>query len=296
MNNKNETKLGVFYALFAFGFWGLVPIYFKAVSSVPAIEVLLHRVIWSVVFLFFVLLYKKEFKNALALMKNKKISIYLLASSIVIAFNWLTFIWAISHNKILETSLGYYINPLVTIFFGFIFLKEIPSKKQKIAIFLGFLAVCFQLYTLGYFPIVSLILALTFPTYGLIRKKIHVSSLTGLFIETLLIFPVAFAYLLFLIWQGENHFSFSSSPTLAFLLVLAGFITVVPLLAFNSATTRLKLSTIGFFQYIGPSVSLLLAIFVYNEPLNNEKLITFSLIWLALLIVSLDSLKRKKHG
>lgn len=293
MNEKNQTNLGIFYGLFAFIFWGLVPIYFKSVSSVPAIEVLLHRIIWSVVFIFFIIWQKKEFVKVAELIKNKTTSFYLFISSVVIGLNWLTFIWAIENNKILEASLGYYINPLVMILFGFLFLSEIPSKNQKIAIFLAFISVCYQLYTIGYFPLVSFILAITFPTYGLIRKKIRVGSLIGLFVETLFLLPFALGYILYLQATHQNHFSFENNFTLAILLMLAGVITVLPLLAFNSAATRLNLTTIGFLQYIGPSVSFLLAIFVYNEPLSKERLLSFCLIWIALFIVSIDSLKRK---
>lgn len=293
MNLEKEQKAGLFYGLFTFIFWGIVPIYFKAVSSTPSYEVLLHRIVWSVVFLSFILLLKKDFTKALVLAKNKRVAKYLLASSIVIAFNWLTFIWAIEHNQIIETSLGYYINPLVTITFGILFLKEKPTFYQKIAIAIAFFAVCYQLYMLGSFPMVSIILAITFPIYGLLRKKVNLGSLVGLFIETLFLLPIALLFWFYLFITNHNHFSFTNDPNLAFLLMLAGVVTVLPLLAFNSAATRLKLSTIGYLQYISPSVSMLLAVFLYNEPLTKEKLITFSLIWIALFIVSLDTLKLK---
>lgn len=293
MDNKNETKLGVFYALFAFTFWGLIPIYFKALEYVSAFEILMHRVIWSVVFLLLIIWKKREFSHTLLVIKNKKIAIYLLFSSIIIAINWLTFIWAVEQKKIIETSLGYYINPLVTIFFAYIFLKESPTKMQKIAIFLAFIAVAYQIFSLGYFPLISMILAISFAVYGLIRKKAHVSSLVGLFIETIFLFPLALGYLFYINVTNQSHFSFTNEPYTSLLLLLAGVITVLPLLAFNSATIRLRLSTIGFFQYIGPSVSFLLAIFIYNEPLSYEKLITFSLIWLALLLISLETIKRR---
>lgn len=291
MNLDKDRKLGFFYGVFAFVFWGLIPIYFKAVSAAPSYEVLLHRVVWSVVFLFFILWFKKDFHKALILAKDKKIRTNLFASSLVIAINWLTFIWAVENNQILETSLGYYINPLVMIFFGIVFLKEIPTFKQKIAIGLAFFAVCYQIYMLGNFPLVSIILAITFPIYGLIRKRINVGSLVGLFIETLFLLPIALLFWLYLFTINENNFSLTLAPNLSLLLILAGVITVLPLLAFNSAATRLRLSTIGYLQYIGPSVSMLLAVFLYGEPLTKEKLITFSLIWVALFIVSLDSLK-----
>ncbi len=295
MGNKNQTNLGIFYGLFAFTFWGLVPIYFKAVSSVPALEVLIHRVIWSVVFLFFIIWQKKEFFKVLQILNHKKTSILLFIASIVIAINWLTFIWAVSNNQISQASLGYYMNPLLTILFGHIFLKESVNTNQKIAIFLCFLAICFQLYAMGYFPMVSLILAITFPIYSLLRKKLHVNSLVGLFIETAFMFPFAFIYFIYLSYIDENHFSYTSDANLFFLLMLGGAVTIIPLLAFNSAAKRVKLTTIGFFQYIGPSVSLLLAIFVYNEPLTLKNFITFSLIWIALFLASLNTFKRKKY-
>ncbi len=292
MNSQNQTRLGIFYAFFAFTFWGMIPIYFKSISSVPPMQILMHRIIWSVVFLFFIILFSKNLKILIFMLKNRKIKTNLFFSSIVIALNWLTFIWAVEHGQIAETSLGYYTTPLITIFFSFVFLKEIPSKNQKIAVFIAFLAIVFQVYSLGKFPIVALILAITFPIYGLLRKKLNIQSIPGLFIETLFLFPFALIYLIYLIKSGQNHFG--TNFDVSFLLFLAGFITVVPLLAFNSATIRLKLSTIGFFQYIGPSVSLLLAVFVYNESLNFEKLITFCMIWIALFIASLDTIKRKK--
>lgn len=290
MSYDKQTKLGVFYAVFAFVFWGIVPVYFKLLQQVPSFEVLMHRVIWSVVFLFFILWKKNEFKKLFIIFKNKKLCFYLFVSSVVIAINWLTFIWAIQNNQILQTSLGYYINPLVTILFGFIFLKEVPTKAQSVAIFLAFLAVVYQIYSLGYFPMVSILLAVTFPIYGLLKKKINQNSLIGLFIETLFLMPIALIYLGFLHVSEQNHFNTST----ALLLMLAGIVTIIPLLAFNSATTRLKLSTVGYIQYIGPSVSLLLAIFVYDESISYEKIITFSLIWLALLIISIQSLKGSK--
>lgn len=294
MKENIQTNLGIFYGLFAFIFWGLVPIYFKLVSSVPAIEVLMHRVVWSVIFILLFIITKKEFYLVIRLLKDTTTSFYLCISSVIIGANWLTFIWAIEHNQIIETSLGYYINPLVTIFFGFIFLSEMPTKNQKIAIFLAFLSVCYQLYFIGYFPTVSLILAITFPTYGLIRKKIRVNSLVGLFVETLFLLPLALGYFYFLQINAQNHFSISNDLNLSILLIFSGIVTVLPLLAFTSATKLLKLTTIGFLQYIGPSVSFLLAIFVYNEPISKEKLLSFSLIWIALFIVTLDSFKRKK--
>ena len=289
-----ETKQGVMYALIAFTFWGLTPIYFKSLVAVPATEILLHRVLWSVVFLFLILALKRQFQTVTLIRKNKSLIIKLFISALLVGGNWLIYIWAVNHDMILEASLGYYINPLVSILLGFLFLQERPTFFQIIAIILAFIAVCYQIISLGKLPVISLMLAFSFGFYGLIRKKVALSSLPALYIETFLLLPFAFGYLLFLIQQDASHLSFTFDTSISWLLLLAGPVTIFPLLCFNSAATRLQLSTIGYFQYIGPSVNLILAIYIYNEPLTQEKLITFALIWSALFIVSIESFLKRR--
>ncbi len=291
---SSATKHGVMYALSAFTLWGLAPIYFKTLDTLPPGEILLHRIVWSVAFLFLLLTLKRQLQTLGRVFLEKRTLAMLGLSSCFIATNWLIFIWAINNDMLIEASLGYYINPLINILFGFLFLKEIPTKVQFVAIGLVFCAVGFEIYTLGSLPLVALSLALLFALYGLVRKKTPVPSLPGLYIETLLLLPLALAYWGFLIFQSKSAFSFSFDTSIAWLLLLAGPVTVTPLLAFTSAASRLRLSTIGYFQYIAPSINLLLAVLVYNEPLLKEKIITFSLIWLALLLVSIESYRRQR--
>ena len=291
----SESKLGQLYAVLAFLFWGgIAPIYFKQVSNVDAFEVLIYRVIFSVLTLLPFFFFKKHFQDLLKAISDFKTVKYLFFSTFVISSNWLTFIWAIANNQIIEASLGYYINPLVNVGLGFLFLNERMTKNQYIAIFIAVLAVLYQLFALGYVPIVSLILAFSFGFYGLLRKKANVGSIPGLFIEVLISLPFALGYLFYLYHYEVVAFFESTSFYTSFMLALSGLVTIIPLLLFNGAATRMRLTTIGFFQYIGPSVSLLVAIFIYNEEFNSDKLITFVLIWIALLIFSWDSIKRLK--
>jgi len=293
----SDSRLGQIYAIFAFLFWGgISPIYFKEVSSVEPLEVLIYRVLFSVLTLLPFLFFKKELQSFLVTIKDITKLKYLFFSTMFASVNWLIFIWAISNNQILEASLGYYINPLVNVLLGFLFLNERMTRNQNIAIGIALLAVLYQFIALGYIPIISLALAITFGLYGFVRKKVNLGSIVGLLIEVIIVLPFALAYLVYLLNNGGIAFIQNSGTYVSFMLTLSGLITVIPLLLFNGAATRMKLATLGFFQYIGPTVALLIAIFVYNEEFNMDKLITFSLIWVALAVFSLDSIKaiRKK--
>jgi chloramphenicol-sensitive protein RarD len=292
----NNEKLGQIYAILAFFIWGAIaPIYFKQVASVEPLEVLIHRIFWSFLILIPLLFITKQIEVLKVIIKDINKLKYLAISTFFISINWLVFIWAVANNKIIETALGYYINPLVSVFLGFLFFSERMTKYQYVAIFIAFIAVCYQIFTLGTIPLVSLTLALSFAFYGMIRKKIHVGSIVGLFIETLILMPFALIGIYYLI--STNKISFlQSSMNIDLMLSLGGLITIIPLLLFNGAATRMKLSTLGFFQYLGPSCSFLVAIFIYQEELNFDKLITFSFIWLALLIFSLDSINTRNKN
>lgn len=290
---SKETKEGLFLAFFSFTFWGLTPIFFKLLQNVDAGEILFHRIFWSVIFLWIILSLKKDFSNLKLNLTNSKVKKQLLASGAIISANWLTYIWAITHNQILEVSLGYFINPLMSIMLGIFILKEKASFVEKVAIGIVALAVIYQIYMLGNLPMVSVILATSFPIYGLLRKQTNINSLQGLYVETKLMLPFGLLYFLYLVYAGENHFD-GSFEMVNFLLFLAGLVTVIPLLTFSVAAKRLKYSTIGYFQYIGPSINLILAIFLYNEKLSYEKFITFSLIWFALFLVTYDNYNRRR--
>jgi len=293
-SSRDESKLGMIYAICAFTFWGLIPIYYKQISQVTPFEVLAHRVIWSVVVLIVLLMITKQTNIVKDIFKSLKQLKYLILSSLLVSVNWLIFIWAVSNNQIVETSLGYFINPLVNVVLGYMFFAERMNRNQYIAIGIAIIAVLYQIVSLGSLPVVSLALAFSFGFYGLVRKKIEIPSIPGLFVETIVILPFALAYLYYLFSTNSSYF-FDNDIYVSFLLSLGGIVTVIPLLLFNGAATRMKLTTLGFFQYIGPTLAFLVAIFIYNEPMNMDKLITFVLIWIALVIFSWDGIINKKR-
>lgn len=293
MNNLSREAQGYIYALMAFGFWGLIPIYFKLIASVSPAEILAHRIIWSVVLLFGMIVFSRQLGAFTLLIRDLHKIKYLVLTALLVSINWLVFIWAVSHNMIAESSLGYYINPLVNFALGILFFKDRPSFWQKVAIGLAFGAIVYQVVTLGSIPVISLALAFSFGFYGMIRKQINLPAMNGLYIETLILLPLALLYFSYLVVTDQNAFVFPPNG-ISWLLLLAGIITVLPLLWFNAAATRISLIHIGFFQYISPTVSFLLAIFVYDEVLLPQKLTTFVLIWIALAIFSIDGYVKKR--
>ena len=285
----NKEQKGIAFALSTFFMWGVFPVYFKLLADVGAVQVLAHRILWSAIILFALLYFSSKLRQVFRLLSIKKVALNLLASGVLISINWGVFIWAVERGQILETSLGYFINPLFSILLGAIFLKERLSKASKISLFIVVIAICVQIYDLGSLPFVSLILPASFAFYGLIRKKVRVPSTHGLFIETRLILPFALGFLLYLWSVGEARLDFDST---GFLLAFSGVVTILPLLTFNSAAKYLRLSTLGFFQYLSPSISFLVAIFLYNEPLGMLKLASFVLIWASLAINIFYNLKK----
>ena len=285
----NKEQKGIAFALSTFFMWGVFPIYFKLLADVGAVQVLAHRILWSAIILFALLYFSSKLRQVFRLLSIKKVALNLLASGVLISINWGVFIWAVERGQILETSLGYFINPLFSILLGAIFLKERLSKASKISLFIVVIAICVQIYDLGSLPFISLILSASFAFYGLIRKKVRVPSTHGLFVETMLTLPFALGFLLYLWSVGEARLDFDST---GFLLAFSGVVTILPLLTFNSAAKYLRLSTLGFFQYLSPSISFLLAIFLYNEPLGMLKLASFMLIWASLAINIIYNLKK----
>lgn len=288
---KNPNTLALITGIATFMMWGLFPIYFKLLENVPAIEVLAHRVVWSLLFLFMIIAYRKRIKNIIRYTGNKKLMRALFLTGILIASNWGIYIYAVSTDRILYASLGYLINPLFSILLGAIFLKEKLSRPTKISICLVVAAIANEMYALGEIPFISLLLPGTFAIYGLLKKQIQIAAIDGLFFETMLIFPLAIIYLSFLGISGNGAFSFSKT---GFLLAFSGIVTVLPLITFNFAAVHLKLQTIGFLQYISPIIAVLLAVFVYGEHLEMHKIISFAIILAGLAIVSLSGILRRK--
>ncbi|WP_406708289.1 EamA family transporter RarD [Vibrio gangliei] len=290
-----RTQQGVLLAVLAYVMWGIAPIYFKALGDVPPFEILCHRVIWSFVFLAALLYLTKGWPTVKATLKNKTKLLYLLVTSVTIGANWLVFIWAISIGHMLDASLGYYINPLFNVVLGMLFLNEKLRKLQWLAVALATIGVVVQLVVFGSVPIIAMLLAFTFGMYGLLRKKVNLDAFTGLFIETLVLLPIAFLYLFAFADTATSHLG-NNSWLLNVLLISAGIVTTLPLLCFAGAAVRLRLATLGFIQYIGPSLMFILAVFVYGEAFSNDKIVTFACIWAALIVFTWDGIKNNAHN
>lgn len=278
MKDLSETHLGVIYAFSAYLLWGVSPLYFKHLEFLPAFEMLSHRIIWSVLFIAIILTLVRGWFRFFELLKSPKILLFLFISTLLVSSNWLVFIWAISNAHMLDASLGYFINPLVNVVLGLLFLNESLSRLKWLAISLAFIGVIIQVVELGSLPWISLALPFSFGFYGLVRKKIKVEALTGLFVETLLVLPVALFYLNF-IAESETANMLNNSYSLNIWLISAGVVTALPLIFFTQAALRLQLSTLGFFQYVAPSLLFIFAVVFYNEPIGFTKTLTFLFIW-----------------
>lgn len=286
MQDKS-IKAGVFFAIAAYSMWGFAPIYFKLLLEMPAAEILLHRIFWSVLVLMILVVAVGQIGKVQLALRNPRVLQILLLSGLLLASNWLLFIWAINNNHLLDASLGYYINPLLNVFLGRVFLGETLRTLQKVAVGLAVVGVGTLIFSYGQVPWIALVLAATFGIYGLLRKQVAVDSLPGLLIETTMMLPFAIGYWIFFAGQlsdmTTNAWEFNA------ILVLAGIVTTAPLLCFTAAARRIRYSTLGFFQYIGPSIMFVLAVWLYNEPLHEARLVTFGFVWFALLLFSFDS-------
>jgi len=287
--DAKQTRQGIFFALAAYFMWGIAPAYFKLIQQVPADEILTHRIIWSFFFMLALITLGRNWPKVRAACQNRKRLLLLAVTALLIGGNWLLFIWAVNNHHMLEASLGYFINPLVNVLLGMLFLGERFRRMQWVAVALAFTGVLVQLWQFGSLPIIGLGLAFSFAFYGLLRKKIAIDAQTGMLIETLWLLPLAAAYLFLFADSPTSHLS-ANPWSLNLLLVAAGIVTTVPLLCFTAAATRLRLSTLGFFQYLGPTLMFLLAVTFYGETVGQDKLVTFGFIWAALILFTLDAL------
>ncbi|WP_405602250.1 MULTISPECIES: EamA family transporter RarD [unclassified Pseudoalteromonas] len=297
MSIDTEQRKGAIFACLAFFMWGLAPIYFKLLQHVSAFEILMHRVVWSVAFLVLVVSVLKYWDKVKRIVVQPKLLFMLVITSALLGFNWGLFIWAINNNHMLDASLGYYINPLLNVLLGMLFLGERLRKFQGVAVALAFTGVLLQLISFGSFPVVAFSLAISFALYGLLRKKLPVEALPGILLEAIILLPVALIYWWLMAPSATSNLSANDWYT-GVLLISAGIVTTLPLLCFTGAAKRLQYTTLGFFQYIGPSLMFILAVVFYGEVFDAERLITFACIWSALAIFSWDSYhqsrKRKK--
>jgi chloramphenicol-sensitive protein RarD len=289
---RQEQKKGVLLALSAFIMWGIAPVYFKQLIHIDALEILAQRIIWAVVFLIVISLFSRQLYTTIEVLKQPKQLAILSISACLLGFNWGLFIWSVNNNHMLEASLGYYINPLINVLMGYLFLSERLRKRQGLAVVLALSGVLIQLISFGSVPYIALSLAVSFAIYGLLHKKTHIESIPGLLIEALILLPFAILYWIFMEPSATSNMV-TNDTTTNLLLLSAGIVTTLPLLCFTGAAKRLQYSTLGFIQYIGPSLMFILAVQFYGETLGLKEYITFGCIWLALLVFSWDSLRHQ---
>ena len=276
-------KKGVLYGIGAYILWGFFPIYWKWLQAVPAIQIISHRIIWSFVLLALILFVTRQWRSFRSAAFSRRVVLIYLASAILLSINWLTYVWGVNAGFVIETSLGYFINPLLSVLLGVLFLREKLRPWQWVPIGLAAIGVIYVAFSYGQFPWIALTLAVSFGLYGLVKKMAPLGSLYGLTLETgLLCLP---AVIFLLVMEGQGQGAFLHSPPVSNLLMIgAGLVTTVPLLMFSSAAQRIPLSMVGILQYITPTLQFILGVFVYHEPFNLSLLIGFSIVWLALLI------------
>ncbi|WP_020675791.1 EamA family transporter RarD [Geopsychrobacter electrodiphilus] len=292
----DEEKTGVFFGLAAYLVWGFFPLYFKQVATVPATEVLGHRILWSALFLLGLVFLRRQQPELQRLLRQPRLLLQLTATTILIAINWLVFIYAVSAGHVLQSSLGYFIGPLVSALLGVTFLKERLNLLQSCSLLLATAGVIYLTLQQGELPWIALSLAFSFALYGLLRKQAGVGPILGLSIETLLLSPFALFFLYVLHFKGE--LCFGGGTILDLWLPLCGVVTALPLIWFNAAAKRLRLVTMGFLQYITPSMQFLSAVFLFNEPFDQGRLLGFCLVWSGLLLYSVNALRQasNRHG
>ena len=279
-----DAQIGLAYGVAAYTWWGLIPIYFKFVAHIPALGVLAHRIGWSFAFFLLLLLARPQWRELRDVLRHRKTLLMLAASTVLLAGNWGAFIYAVSKNAVLQTSLGYFIVPLVSVALAVIVLKERLRPWQLISVMLAVIGVAVITYGRGMLPWISMVMAVSWGGYSLVRKVAHVTPLVGVTIETAMLVPVAIAYLA-IVGTSRQPLTHSDYGVLA----LSGFVTGLPLLWFTAAARRLRLTTLGFLQYGAPIGQFLLAVFAYGEPFDRWSFIGFAFIWAALLLYTIDS-------
>ncbi len=290
---NKRVLVGGAYAAAAFFFWGINPLYFKLLVEVPPLEVLAHRVIWALPLLALLVAVNKSWRDLVSALADHRTLSLLVLSTMIVSSNWFVYISSIADEQVLQSSLGYYINPLVNILLGVLVLGERLTRWHGVAVALAALGVVNLAIQIGGIPWIALYLAFSFGLYGLIRKRLSLASVEGLFVETALLTPLAFGYLL---WLGAEGQFLTGDAARDGLLLLAGVVTAAPLIWFTSGARRLNYSTVGFFQYLSPTCLFLLAVFVFDEPFTRAHLVTFACIWAALLIFTVESIRRLRRA
>ena len=289
----NSATAGFFYALMAYLTWGFLPIYMKAMEHIPAVEIVAHRILWSIPVAAIILVALGRTSDFFRALKSPKILGMMFITAVLISVNWGVYIWSISANIASQAALGYYINPLLSILLGVFLLGEKLSKLQLFAILLAFIAVVMMTVAMGALPWAALVMAVSFTIYGYLRKTVDIGPTQGFLLEVALLAPFAAAYLIWLSMNGANHFNDGNWN--GWLLAGTGLATAIPLILYASGAKRLRLSTIGLMQYIAPTMIFLFAVFVFNEPMSGWQLVAFILIWMALALYSVSIFQQRKR-
>jgi chloramphenicol-sensitive protein RarD len=285
----SPMRTGIFSAALAFLAWGLFPLYFHAINEVPPLQILAHRMLWSLLFLLIVLGVRGQW-GWLNVVRKPRVLASFVASAFLLSANWLIYIWSVNNGHVIEASLGYFINPLVNIMFGYLLLKERLRPVQWTAIAIAAFGVAWLTWQSGTVPWIALMLAATFGGYGLLRKTAALGALEGLSFETMVLFPLAAGYVIWLTLHGENAFINTASNSTRWLLVAAGPITAIPLLLFASGARQIPLSVLGLLQYLSPTMQFLLGVWMFHEAFTAERLVGFALIWAALGLFACEGL------
>ncbi len=289
-HRAHEQRSALLAGIAAFGFWGIIPIYWKFLRMVPASEILAHRFVWTTAFLAGLLSWQGRWPEMRQVLRSRRTVLFCMASGVAISLNWFMFIWAVNANRVLETSLGYFMTPLINVLFGAIFLRERLTRPQLAAVILAALGVLNLTFGYGRFPWIAIGLCCSWGVYALLRKLSGTAAIPGLFFETTMLLPLAIAYLIFLQANGALFFG-PAHWTQALILISSGLVTGLPLVWFGHAARHLRLTTIGFLQYLAPSGTFFLGVFLYHEPFTRAHLITFALIWLALIIFTFEMIR-----
>jgi chloramphenicol-sensitive protein RarD len=292
---KSHESSALIAGIAAFSTWGLIPVYWKLLIKVPASEILAHRFVWTSLFLVGLLSWQHRWPEVKAVVNSRRATVYCLSSGLSVATNWFFFIYAVNIGRVIETSLGYFMTPLVNVLFGAIVLRERLTRWQIVSVLLATSGVLYLTFGYGRFPWIAVTLCTTFGLYGLLRKKSGTAAIPGLFLETLLLVPAAIAYLFILKMNGTLVFD-RGGWWLSILLISTGIVTAVPLFWFGYAARYLRLTTVGFLQYLAPTGSFFLGVFLYREPFTRGHLITFSLIWIALGTFTWEAIARWRSG
>lgn len=292
--HSSRSLAGGWSAAVAFCIWGIVPVYWKQMQGVAALELIAHRIVWSLFFLLFVLAWQRDFASLRPGLAGARALGTNLLASLLLAANWTVYVWAVNHGHVIESSLGYFLVPLLNVAVGALVLHEKLRRPQWVAIGLAAGGVALLLFRVGHVPWIALSLAVTWTSYGFLKKKSGLGALAGLTVETLLLFPVAAALLLWWHHTGEGALGRVDARTQAFVLS-AGVVTAIPLILFAYGAQRVRLTTLGLLQYIGPSIQFLLGLFLYHETFDTARLQAFALIWAGLVVYTADTFWVQRH-